>query len=135
MKIFPVLRDDIQQGVVWLSDEKLKSRAIIKITNRENKKSVYCEALQIDANFLKFYNQSPRNKISDCNNSIVIGGWYRAKLGGIKTKEDVSLSIKQCNWWWFNILACLQHPQIVVRVGAWLGIIGIGLGLVSLIPR
>ena len=131
MRIFAALREDIQQGWVWLQIPNLPSRSIVKITNPNNGKSIYCEALQIDQNFLDFYNQPNRIAISDPQNALVISGWYRAGLGDLSTKSDVHLCVNPCNLSWGKLRACLHHPQIIVRVAAWLGLISVALGLVG----
>lgn len=131
MRIFAALREDIQQGWVWLQIPNLPSRSIVKITNPNNGKSIYCEALQIDQNFLDFYNQPNRIAISDPQNALVISGWYRAGLGDLSTKSDVHLCVNPCNSSWGKLRACLHHPQIIVRVAAWLGLISVALGLVG----
>lgn len=133
MKLFAVLHDDAQQGWVWLQDSSLSARSIVKITNPDNGKAVYCEALQIDNNFLSTYNQSPRISIDNPQSSIVIGGWYRAALGGLSTQMDVPLTIKPCNTWWGHFKACTDHPQTVVRVAAWLGLISVVLGFLGML--
>lgn len=133
MRLFAALREDTQQGWVWLQDATLPTRSIVKITNPTNGKSVYCEALQIENNFLRAYNQYPRISISDTKSALVIGGWYRAALGGLSTQADVPLNIKPANCCWGKFKACTDHPQIVVRVAAWLGAIGLFLGVIGLI--
>jgi hypothetical protein len=142
MKLFAALHDDSHQGWVWLKNAKLPPRCVVKITNSATRKSVYCEALQIDANFLEKYNQQPRFSIEDPASSLVIGGWFRAKLGDVATQSDVSLTIETSAPLWGEFKACTDHPQIVVRVAAWLGAIGLFLGIVgvvlgiwSLVPR
>lgn len=133
MKLFAALREDTQQGWVWLQDTRLKSRSIVKIKNPANGKVVYCEALQIDQNFLSAYNQSPRITISNPQIALVISGWYRAALGDLSTQADVPLEIKPSNCWWGKFKACTGHPQIIVRVASWLGAIGLFLGVVGLV--
>jgi len=133
MKLFAALREDTQQGWVWLEDSSLLIRSIVKVKNFENGKSVYCEALQIDKNFLNNYNQSPRHTITDAKNALVISGWYRAKLGELKSQSDVPLAVTSCNSWFGKFMACTHHPQIIVRVAAWLGLISVGLGLLGLV--
>lgn len=103
----------------------------MKIKNPDNGKTVYCESLQIDANFLSAYNQFPRIAISSPKDALEIGGWYRAALGGLPTQSNVQLEIKSCNSWWGKFKACTDHPQTVVRVAAWLGLISVGLGLLG----
>lgn len=139
MKLFAALHEDTHQGWVWLQDSSLPPRSIVKITNSINKKVVYCEALQIDSNFLTNYNQSPRVPITEPQSSLVIGSWYRAALGGLSIQQEVSLNVKPCNSLWGRFMACVHHPQTVVRVAVWLGLIsvilglaGVGLGAVSL---
>ncbi|TCV82718.1 hypothetical protein [Sulfurirhabdus autotrophica] len=131
MKLFATLREDSQQGWVWLMDSSLSPRSIVKIINPANGKIVYCEALQIDKNFLSAYNLSPRISINRPQSAIVIGSWYRAALGGLSTQEDVSLIVKPSNNWWGRFMACAHHPQTIVRVAAWLGLISVGLGLLG----
>lgn len=129
MKLFAALREDTQQGWVWLKDGSLPARSVVKIKNQASGKVIYCEALQIDKNFLEAYNQSPRIPINNPQDSIVISGWYRAALGGLSTKSHVQLSIKPINSWWGKFRACTYHPQTVVRVAVWLGLISVFLGL------
>ena len=132
MRVFAALRDDAHQGWVWLQDPALKPRSVVCISNPANGMTVYCEALQIDPSFLKAYNKPPRHTISRPTESIVIGAWYRAGLGGISTQADVPLEIHACNSWVGKFCACIHHPQAVVRVGAWLGGIGLILGIIGL---
>lgn len=131
MKLFAALREDTQQGWVWLQHPRFSARSIVKITNLENGKSIYCEALQIDQNFLSAYNQSPRISISNPQGALVINDWYRAALGGLSTQADVPLTVKSCNSWLGHFKACTHHPQTVVRVAAWLGLISVVLGLLG----
>jgi hypothetical protein len=132
MKLFVALHDDAHQGWVWLQDRHLPARSVVKITNPFNGQSVYCEALQIDTNFLEKYNQAPRFFITDPASSMVIGAWYRAKLGVVK-QSDKLLAVKARNCWFGSFRACADHPQIVVRVAAWLGVISLFLGVVGLV--
>lgn len=133
MKIFAAQKEDIHQGWVWVPNQSLPTRSIVKITNLRNNKNIYCEALQIDPSFLNQYNQPPRNFIEDPSNSIVMGSWFRAKLGNLETKSDAILTIKECSSFWSKYKASADHPQIVVRMAANLGMIGLVLGLIGLI--
>lgn len=133
-KIYAALREDAQQGWVWLQNSNLPARSIIKITSPNNCKSIYCEALQIDENFLDYYNSNPKTiEIKDPQNALVISGWYRAALGDIPTKSEVNLCIRPCNCLWGKFKACTNHPQVVIRVAAWLGAIGLFLGLIGIV--
>lgn len=92
MRIFASVRDEISEGFVWLQDAGLSPRCVARITSPE-KKTVYCEALQLEANFLKHYNQPPRLTIGDPGSVIVMSGWYRRRLGGLETQKDYALEI------------------------------------------
>jgi hypothetical protein len=134
MKVFAALKEDVHQGWVWLLDSPLKSRSVVRISNPATGKKIYCEAMQIDDNFLRDYNNSDyRYPLSDPAHSIVMGGWYRAKLGDIPKQIEIELTVKACDTRWGKFRACLDHPQIVVRVAAWLGAISVGLGLLGAI--
>lgn len=142
MIIYAALHEDSQQGWVWLNNPDYPPRAIVKITSLDKKSYVYCEALQIDHNFLTHYNQKPRKHIHNPAESIVMNGWYRAKLGGIETGCETKLSIELANSYFNRLRACLLHPQLIARVAAWLGIIsvvlgivGVALGILSFWPR
>jgi len=128
MKIFAALEDDISAGVVWLEKSGLPPRCVVKVTNTATSQSVFCEALQFEQNFLTNYNQSPRYTITDPKSSIVIAGWYRTRLGGLETQKDYPLNVIAADSCWGKLRACLDHPQIVVRVAAWLGIVSVVLG-------
>lgn len=133
MKLFAALREDTQQGWVWIKNSSILPRSIIKIQNSSNGKSIYCEASQIDQNFLKNYNQAPRREISDPENSIVINGWFRHLLGNLSTNSEAHIKIESSNSWFGKFRACTHHPQVVVRVAAWLGLISVGLGFIGVI--
>ena len=54
-----------------------------------------------------------------------------AFLGGIATQSEPDLTVKLANGPWGKFRACTHHPQAVVRVAAWLGLLSIVLGLIS----
>jgi hypothetical protein len=131
-RLFAAREQDAHQGWVWLKDATLPARGIIKIVNKTTRASVYCEALQIDDNFLKQYNRSPRIPITDPASILVIGAWYRKKLGHESPQSDVTLKISSCNSAWGHFKACTDHPQSVVRLSSWLGFLGLALGVLGL---
>lgn len=133
MKIFAAREEDAHQGWVWLQNPCVPARCVVKITNPANGKIVYCEALQMESNFLSQYNTPPRIPIENPSASLVIGAWFRASLGGLSTQSDVALKVKPCRTWWAKFRACTDHPQVVVRVAACLGGVGLVLGVVGLV--
>lgn len=134
MKIYAATSEDSQQGWVWLQISALPSRSVVKITCADTSKSIYCEALQIDKNYLTSYNQSPRITITDPTEALVINAWHRAKLGGIDTQSVRMLNVKAANSVWGKIRACIDHPQIGIRVAIWLGLLSVALGLIAIAP-
>ena len=130
-KVLAAMRADMNEGWVWLSKADFTPRSIIKITNTANGKSVYCERLGIDENFIKEYNQSPRMAIRPDEKTLVINEWYRKKLGGIDTNASHNLYFTAANGWWGKFRANTGHPQVVVRLATWLAAISVGLGGLS----
>ena len=134
LTVFASLNEDVSSGWVWVPAIKEGARPTVKITNLINKKSIYCEVLQIDSNFTARYNEPPRKAINNPNQSVVMCAWYRGKLGvrsGESTDLEITL-IKRCPDGY--IKACLQHPQLTNRVAVWLGLVGVLLAIISFIP-
>lgn len=132
IKVLAAAREDMNEGWVWLSDHDFPPRSIVRIKNKSNKKKVFCEALEIDENFLKQYNQPPRININPDESTMVINSWYRKRLGSIQKKAFHELEISEANCWYGKFQACIGHPQVVVRLATWLGIISVGLGILSI---
>jgi hypothetical protein len=131
------LHEDIAEGFVWLKQKDVPPRGIVKITNRENRRSVYCEALQFEQNFLTIYRKNPhRLRIDNPETSIVMSQWYRSKLGReapLKTQKEYPLDIVPAIPLWGSLRACMQHPQVVARVAVWLGVWSFLLALAPLV--
>ncbi len=132
-KVLASTRTDMNEGWVWLSNHGYAPRSIIKIKNNSNGAVVYCEALEIDDNFSKEYNQPPRLNIDPTEKTIIINGWYRKHLGGIATKESHDLEVWEENRLWGRFRASIGHPQVVVRLATWLGVISVALGILGII--
>ena len=132
-KVLAATRVDMNEGWVWLTNKEFPPRSVIKVTNKTNNKSIYCEALEIDENFIKEYNQPPRIDIDANEDTIVINGWYRSRLGKIVTKQKHDLHVEKSNSLKGKLMATIGHPQVVVRLATWLAVISVGLGLVSMI--
>lgn len=131
-RVLASLQDELNQGWVWVTNCGLDSRSVVKITNKKTKKTIYCECLEIDDNYIFAYNNPPREKIDKSKATITISAWYRKRLGGINTKTNHEIEIRAANCWLGNLRANLQHPQVVVRMATWLAIISVGLGAFGL---
>ena len=116
---------------MWLSQPKYPSRCVVKITDRLSGNSVYCEGLQIDNNFIGRYNGGRRHKIEDedVSTALVVNEWYRRRLGDMETQQERDLEITISDCYRGRLLACMQHPQNIVRVATWLGIVSVALGI------
>lgn len=132
-KVFASTVEEAQQGWVWLESSSLPPRSIVKLTNTALGKSVYCEALQIDENFISHYNKPHRINITSPASSIVMNGWYRSKLGNLAKQSIAQITVKPANDHWGRFMACTHHPQVVVRVAAWLGLISVTLGVIGVL--
>lgn len=126
---------EMNEGWVWISNDIFRPRSVIKIKNKINEKTVYCEHLKIDENFITSYNSlGKKEKINRDEKTIVISQWYREKLGGIITKERHDLQITSSNGLWGRVRACQYHPQLVVRLSINLAILSVVLGILSVCP-
>ena len=132
-RILAARRTDMNEGWVWLSNDGYIPRSIIKIKNKSNGKKVYCEALEIDDNFTQEYNHTPRIKIHLNEKTIVMNAWYRNQLGGIASKSLHDLEVSEANGIWGKFRAGIGHPQVVVRLATWLGVLSLALGIISIV--
>lgn len=135
LQVFAAAYEEAQQGWVWLCDKDLPPRSVVKIRCNKTHKSVYCEALQMESNFLSFYNQNRRIHITDTEHSIVINGWYRTKLGILKTQEDIDFDITAENNLCGRMKVCFDHPQVIVRMAAKLSLWSLVLAIVAVFPE
>jgi len=133
MKIYASLDEDIGEGFVWLQKPGLPTRGIVRITNADSGRNIFCEALQFEKNFLEKYNQSPRFVIERPDLSIVMSGWYRTRLGDLQTQREYPLEIATADSWYGKIRACTHHPQVVVRLAVWLGVLSVVLGIAGVL--
>lgn len=132
-KVLASMHTEMNEGWVWVSNENFRPRSVIKIKHKNNKKSVYCEHLKIDDNFINIYNASIKEKINRIERTIVISQWYRGKLD-IDTKGRYDLQITPANCLWGRFRACTDHPQLVVRLSINLAILSVVLGILSICP-
>src|SRR5689334_7888533 len=96
LRIYAAQVEDVNQGWVWLCRSDLPHRSIVKLSARDTGKSVHCEVLSIDENFLRSYNQSPRVQISDPQTALVAAEWYRQRLG-VDLHTDAEIDVASAN--------------------------------------
>lgn len=146
-RLYAALHEDIAEGFVWLKIDGIPARCILRIVNPANNRSIFCEALRFEDNFLRRYKKctGPQIGEEDLASVLVIGYWYRERLGDrakpletYRTSQvDYPLRIHIFDRWysrWFGKLrACQQHPQVVVRFSIYLGLLSVCLGLVPLL--
>lgn len=133
--LFAALHEDVNSGWIWINKCDFKQRAVIRIVNTTTKKSVYCEVLQIDDNFLNYYNARGKGRklISEEASALVINQWYRKLLGDLSTQSRHELEITEVANLYGRIRSCLQHPQVIVRIATWLGIVSVAEGLLGIL--
>ena len=132
--------EEANDGWIWMA---LPSRTVVRIKNPSARRHVYCQVRDIrDPNFLKRYNTSNAGRIAISHpcETMVISNWYRDALGGFNTtgKDNetgrVGLDVKPVQrWGWEALRAASHHPDIVVRLGVRLGVLGAWLGILGLI--
>ncbi|MFQ2665446.1 hypothetical protein ACK3ZL_20365 [Aeromonas caviae] len=134
------LAEDINSGWCWIKGSDVLNRSLVEIKNKTNGKSIICEALSIDSNFENKYRDSISSKMNkkllDKSNVVLMNAWYREKLGIDETQRNYDLQVSFVTKWCVGkqIKACTMHPQVAVRLSTWLGLVGIFVGTVSLIP-
>ena len=129
---YPALTEDENAGWIWIYDPKFRSRNIVQISCDDRK--LFCQVRQIDQNFLRRYEQRPAH-ISDLGKAIVINEWYRDALGGRDTGQPHDLRLETPSWRWWgtkSVKAACHHPDLAIRLGTRLGVLGVWLGLVGI---
>jgi hypothetical protein len=126
--VFAALSDQANEGWIWFCNPLLHTRTIVKVCHSKTGRVVFCESRKIDPNFLVQYRQSAR-EIMNPDEALVISEWYRDALGGFATTssggDKVKLDITPAQIpGWRSLRASCHHPDIAVRVGTRLGVLG-----------
>jgi hypothetical protein len=149
-RILAARHDEVNEGWIWF-ESALPTRTVVKLKNLDTASEVYCVSRKLDDNYVKLYNAGGKKYSLDPSNLgdvVLMSEWYRDALGIAGTTRDrpdarvrlgISPSTEPRWWekpqqWWWGVRATSQHPDIVARVGTRLGVIGMWLGLVSLVP-
>jgi len=133
MKIYPALHEDISSGWVWIGVGESFQRSVIRIECKETKRSIYCEALKLDENYMKRYKERTRHLIDPPEKALVINEWYRQRLGNLKTQIEYNFKIKSRVKIIGRLKALIGHPQAPIRISFWLAFISIFVGFIGLI--
>ncbi len=130
------LVEDINNPFIWFSALDCESREIVKITNKTNSKSVWCEIIIAGDNFIDRYNKNKRTiNVSRKEPFLVANDWYRKKLGLTKNEITEVEIIHGLKWSGFvpQLFASYKHPDNTVRLAVDLGFVSLGLGILGLI--
>lgn len=141
-------REDIAEGWLWFRDDELKgelegARCVVRITHTGaggDTRSIYCEALYADPNDISRFEEYRKSKCFEplgAGKLVFVNRWYHDRLGIVATPgTDIDLKLS-LGWfrrsWWRQLRACLQHPQVVVRLATWLGLLGLVLGIIGIV--
>jgi len=152
-EVRPAPTENIDSGSVWVTlPRDFPSRSVVKITNCDPGSDaghhVYCEALAIGAYFverynlrvaeplrlerIRYYDESKRAFDYQGKGLIFISDYYRRHLGeAFKDFADHDLTVTRADGWVNHTRACLQHPQISIRLATQLGLLGLALGILG----
>ena len=135
--VYAAKHEDIANCSAWVQHKDItlfETRSIVKITNLETDKSVRCELYKADRNFRTYYGNSDTTiPITENIDAIVLNYYYREKLGIENTFDTPALSIQKSAPLVGVIGLNLSHPQTIVRLATWLGIISVVLGLIGVV--
>lgn len=98
------------------------------------------EVRKIDDNFRRNYNSDPgRIRLVEDRDTLVMAEWYREALGILGTTSSdneagrVDLIVSRSRMpVWRSLRAGCHHPDLSVRLGTRLGMIGVWLGIVGI---
>ncbi len=142
------ISEDIASGWIWIETNNSELRALLDAHRpvakvSYNDAAVYCEVLFADsfdrARFDEFYGKhsSSLSPVSASDGErVFINHWYRNKLGiAVKAGSSVKLTFRFkhnliCESW-YQANGCMAHPQVIVRVATWAGLVALGLGVLG----
>ena len=136
-RVHTALHEETSNGWIWASCPQFQARTIVRIINVESNRSVHCEYREIDAFFLKRFNQGKPETASQMTmeeNPIVISLWYRKALGIPGIGMDANLDLKFEKYKLLGIIRSgSQHPDVITRLATRLGVVSVWLGITSIV--
>ena len=130
------LSEDISSPYIWFYDLPCASREIVKVSNKNNHKSIWCEVIKASSNYIERYNRNERTfDIYENEPFLVANAWYRAKLG-LKKNESFNIEVKYNSLipgFIRQLFASYIHPDNSVRLAVDLAFVSVGLGVSGLI--
>ena len=138
------LSDETNDGWVWVQTpgKSFLPRTIVRIDRRlwHRLFRIYVEARRVDDNFRSIYNSGgTRIGLAAQHDTLVMSEWYRGALDipGTTSQDDesgrVALAVVRSRIpVWRSLRAACHHPDLAVRLGTRLGMVGVCLGLVGL---
>jgi hypothetical protein len=129
------LVEDINSPYIWFSSLSCESRDIVKLTNTDENKSIWCEVVKASENYVDRYNKNKRTiNIVDAEPCLVANEWYREKLGLSKnSKSNIRISVSRLPLFYRQLLASYKHPDNTVRLAVDLALVSVILGGVGLV--
>jgi len=129
------LSEDVNAPYIWFSSLPCESREILKITNTDENKSVWCEVIKASDNFIHRYNNNKRTiNICSSENYLIVNEWYRNKLGLKKnSRSSIRITISNYPLFYRQLLASYKHPDNTVRLAVDLAFISVILGGLGLL--
>lgn len=138
-QLHPALWSEMESGAVWLGQPALASRTVVRITRKNSRRAIYCEAKIIDAYFLEAYQKSIGTELQNPGNCVLMSAWYRKLLGVSLDDGSVDLEVTAVDSVYGRVRACLDNPQLAIRLATilalwslFLGLVGFLLGVLSL---
>ena len=138
------LSEETNSGWVWMqmTGKSFAPRTIVRIERRAGSRRfrIYVEVRKIDDNFRGNYNSGcKRIDLAEEHDTLVMAEWYREALEiPCTTSPDnetgrVRLTVARSpRPVWRSLRAACHHPDLAVRLGTRLGMVGVCLGVVGL---
>ena len=107
-KIYVARNEDVNQGWVRLGGYSLPHRSTVKLSATATRKTIYCEVLSIDKNFINQLpeNHAARSDLSEEKAVLFAAEWYRVRLG-IEKNSDPIIEVTCANHILGKVRACL----------------------------